>query len=128
MAGDPNLEVSAAWIVAQQLALAYATTDPGPGKQRAAEVIDTARGCPVPQVARLGRTLATWRREYLAYFDTDRASNGPTEAINLLIEKVRRVGHGYRNWHNYRLRLLLHCGTSWDTLLPKRIRRLNHAS
>lgn len=52
-------------------------TDPGLGKQRAAEVIDTARGCPVPQIARLGRTLATWRREYLAYFDTDRASNGP---------------------------------------------------
>lgn len=51
-----------------------------------------------------------------------------TTAINLLIEKVRRLGHGYRNWHNYRLRLLLHCGTAWDTFLPKRIRRLNRAS
>jgi transposase len=40
----------------------------------------------VPEVARLGRTLAVWRKEFLAYFDTSRASNGPTEAFNLLIE------------------------------------------
>ena len=77
----------------------------------------------MPEVARVGRTLAMWRREYLAYFDTNRASNGPTEAINLLIEKIRRVGHGYRNWHNYRLRLLLHCGVEWPTLVTPRIRR-----
>ena len=42
-------------------------------------------------------------------------SNGPTEAINGLIKKVKRVGHGYRNFDNYRLRLLLHCGTDWHT-------------
>ena len=40
---------------------------------------------------------------------------GPTEAINLLIKKIKRVGHGFRNFTNYRLRLLLHCGTTWDT-------------
>jgi hypothetical protein len=28
---------------------------------------------------------------------------------------VKRVGHGYRNFDNYRLRLLLHCGTDWHT-------------
>jgi hypothetical protein len=28
---------------------------------------------------------------------------------------VKRVGHGYRNFANYRLRLLLHCGTDWNT-------------
>jgi hypothetical protein len=42
-------------------------------------------------------------------------SNGPTEAINLLIKKVKRVGHGFRNFANYRLRLLLHCGVTWQT-------------
>ena len=30
--------------------------------------------------------------------------------MNLLIKKVKRVGHGFRNFTNYRLRLLLHCG------------------
>ena len=31
----------------------------------------------------------------------------PTEAVNLLIKKVKRVGHGFRNFANYQLRLLL---------------------
>jgi transposase len=34
-------------------------------------------------------------------------SNGGTEAINGLIEKTRRIAHGYRNFTNYRLRILL---------------------
>ncbi len=77
----------------------------------------------MPEVARVARTLATWRREYLAYFETSRASNGPTEAFNLLVEKIRRVAHGYRKFAHYRLRLLLHCGVNWPTLLTPRIRR-----
>ncbi len=43
----------------------------------------------------------------LAYFDTGGVSNGGTEAINLLIEKTRRLAHGFRNFTNYRLRILL---------------------
>lgn len=121
--GDPDGEVTAAWWAAQQICLAYAKPDPVDGRAHAEQLIPTLLDCPVPEVARLGRTLRSWRREYLAYFDTGRASNGPTEAINLLIEKVRRVGHGYRNWHNYRLRLLLHCGVTWTNPLTPRIRR-----
>jgi hypothetical protein len=37
------------------------------------------------------------------------------EAVNLLINKVKRVGHGFRNFANYRLRLLLYCGVTWQT-------------
>ncbi len=76
----------------------------------------------MPEVARLGRTLASWRSELLAYWRTSGASNGPTEAMNLLIEKIRRVGHGYRNFHDYRLRLLLHCGSTGRMLRQMRIR------
>jgi transposase len=49
------------------------------------------------------------------YSATGGLSNGPTEATTLLIEKVRQVGHGYRNFDNYRLRLLLYCGFDWQT-------------
>ena len=122
-AGDPTGEVAVAWWAAQQICLAYAIPDPAAGRAHAADLIPKLIDCPVPEVARLGRTLATWRREYLAYFDTGRTTNGPTEAINLLIEKIRRLGHGFRNWHNYRLRLLLHCGVEWPTLLTPPIRR-----
>jgi len=42
--------------------------------------------------------------------------------MNLLIEKQRRIGHGYRNFANYRLRLLLHCGLDWQTPPTPKIR------
>jgi transposase len=35
--------------------------------------------------------------------------------VNLLVKKVKRVGHGFRNFTNSRLRLLLHCGVTWQT-------------
>ena len=33
-------------------------------------------------------------------------------------QKVKRVGHGFRNFTNYRMRLLLHCGVTWQTHQP----------
>jgi hypothetical protein len=49
-------------------------------------------------------------------------SNGPIEAVNLLVKKVKPVGHGFRNFDNYRLRLLLHCGVRWQTHRTARLR------
>ena len=43
-------------------------------------------------------------------------NNGPTEAMNAVIKKVKRVGHGFRNLDNYRLRLLLAVGLDWRTV------------
>jgi len=74
----------------------------------------------VPELLRLARMVDSWREELLVYFDTGGVSNGPTEAMNLLIKK--RVGHGFRNFDNYRLRLLLHYGVGWQTQQPTRIR------
>jgi len=67
---------------------------PRPGRRRADTVIEQALACPVPETQHLAKTLATWRTELLAYFDTDGTFNGPTEAVNLLIETSRRTGHG----------------------------------
>jgi hypothetical protein len=36
--------------------------------------------------------------------------------------KVKRVGHGLRNFDNYRLRLLSHCGVRWPTHRTARLR------
>jgi transposase len=69
----------------------------------------------VAELSRLARTVRAWEAEILAFHSTKGCSNGPTEAINLLVKKVKRVGHGFRNLANYRLRLLLHCGVTWQT-------------
>nr|WP_281414527.1 transposase [Pseudarthrobacter albicanus] len=63
-----------------------------------------------PPPVRLGRTLHRWRNAFLAYFTTQRSSNGGTEAINGIIELHRLLTLGYRNRDNYRLRMLLAAG------------------
>ena len=76
----------------------------------------------VPELHRLARTIDSWRTDFLAYFDTGGVSNGPTEAMSLLIRKIKRVGHGFHNFENYRLWLLLHCGVDWHTQQPTPLR------
>ena len=73
-------------------------------------------------MSRLGRTIRRWEAEVLAYHRTGGASNGPTEAVNLLVKKIKRTGHGFTNFDNYRLRLLLHCGVTWHDAPAARIR------
>ncbi|MDN5746903.1 MAG: ISL3 family transposase [Nocardioidaceae bacterium] len=104
---DEHLAVYVAWTCAQQLRSAYRHPNPAEGRKIAERVVESFPTCPVPEIARLGRTLKRWRQAFLAYFDTNRANNGGTEAINDLIELHRRVARGFRNYDNYRLRMLL---------------------
>jgi len=80
------------------------------GRRIARKVVDWFHTCPIPEIARVGRTLRRWRAAFLAYFTTSRANNGGTEAVNGIIELHRRLARGYRNRDNYRLRMLLAAG------------------
>ncbi|WP_344087637.1 ISL3 family transposase, partial [Nostocoides veronense] len=100
-------EVAIAWQAIHKLRSAYTAENLAAGKKTAQAVLKSFPKCPIPEIARLGRTLRKWRREFLAYFDTGRSSNGGAEAINGLIELHRRVARGFRNRRNYRLRMLL---------------------
>jgi transposase len=124
IAGDPGWEVTLAWHAYQQLRSMYQAEKPAAGKRIAEQVIGSFPHCPIPEVARLGRTLKMWRQHVLARFETHRISNGGTEAVNLLIEKTRRLAHGFRTFEHYRLRVVLHTGgITWpDRPTPPRIR------
>ena len=86
---------------------AYKAKNPIEGRRIAQKVLTSLPTCPIPEINRLGKTLKQWREPFLAYFDTGRANNGGTEAINGLIELHRRVARGFRNREHYRLRMLL---------------------
>jgi transposase len=109
-AGDPHLEVTVAWRCYQRLRSAFAATNLAEGRKIALSIVESFPSCPIPEIARLGRTLAAWRQQFLAYFTTARASNGGTEAINGIIELHRRIARGFRNPANYRLRMILAAG------------------
>lgn len=106
-ANERHVAVEVAWHCAQQVRACYHQASHRDGRALAEQVLGSFASCPIPEVARLGRTLRTWRAEFLGYFDTGGANNGGTEAVNGLIELHRRVARGFRNRDNYRLRMLL---------------------
>jgi transposase len=122
IAGDPTGETTLAWTVAQDLMALYQLTDPEQAHTRATELITNLRSCPIPEIAKLGRTLHAWRGELLAHFNHPDVSNGPTENLNLKIKNTKRIARGYRNFTHYRLRLLLNHGRTRKDHSPTRIR------
>ena len=121
-AGDPDGEVAAVWLARELLSEVYAAPDLAAARRRLTVFFHHAAEADIPELTRLAKTIDRWRDEVLNYHRTGGASNGPTEAVNLLIEKIRRIGHGYRNFDNYRRRLLLGCGITWSTVPTRRIR------
>lgn len=112
--GDPRDEVLDAWLAKEHLRESYAVADPDQAEILLETVFEECRGSEVPELRRLGRTLRAWKEEILNHHRTG-DSNGPTEAMNLLIKKIKRAGCGFTNFSNYRLRLLAHCGLKWQT-------------
>lgn len=121
-AGDPDDQVATAYIAAQELRHVYGAIDLAQARTRLFTFYTVCADSSIPELHRLARTITAWQNQLLAYFTTGRASNGPTEAVNLLVKRIKRVGFGFRNFANYRLRLLLHCGTTWHTHRTTRIR------
>jgi len=121
--GDPNDEVLGAWLAKESVREIYLTRDRAKAETLLDKVITGCADDHVDEIRSLGKTLARWRDEILAYHDT-RASNGPTEGLNLCVKKVKRCGHGFRSLEHYRLRVLLHTGgVTWpDRPNPPRIR------
>lgn len=120
-AGDRFDVVGATWLAKEHVRDVYLTEDPLKAAALLDAVIAECQGENIPELASLAKTLGRWRAEILAHHRTG-ASNGPTEAMNLLVKKIKRAGHGFRSFKNYRLRLLLHCGVTWDTAPTARMR------
>jgi transposase len=120
--GDPTGEVAAAWQGKELLRAVYASDGTATARGALERFYRWADGVQVAELSRLARTVRAWETEILAWHVTDGCSNGPTEAVNLLVKKVKRVGHGFRNFTNYRLRLLLHCGVRWQTHRTAKLR------
>jgi transposase len=115
--GDPNAEVAIAYRVKERLRDFYRTDDPDEARALLAELKDHCiRRAMPPEVQKLGRTLGAWF-DKVANFHLARVSNGPTEALNNLIKRIKRIGFGFRNFENYRIRALLYAGKpNWRVL------------
>lgn len=115
--GDPNAEVAIAYRIKERVRDFYRAGDQTEARQLLAELMDHClkRAMP-PEIQRLGRTIGQWFEKILNYHLT-KISNGPTEALNNLIKRIKRIGFGFRNFQNYRIRALLYAGKpNWRVL------------
>jgi transposase len=115
--GDPNAEVAIAYRVKERLRDFYRAGDL-PLARHVLEELQRhclKRAMP-PEIRRLGRTIRKWF-DKLCNYHLAHVSNGPTEALNNLIKRIKRIGFGFRNFENYRVRALLYAGKpNWRVL------------
>ena len=62
----------------------------------------------VKELQTLRRTLMSWREEILNYFE-NRITNARTEGYNNVCKQLQKRAYGYRNFNNYRLKVLNVC-------------------
>ena len=108
--GDPDGEVAFAYSVKEAVAAFYATGDKEQAADLLRDIIETASKKSAPfEVQRLARTLRNWFESIVAWHEA-RVSNGPTEGMNNLLKRVKRVAFGFSNFENFRIRALLYAG------------------
>lgn len=116
-AGDPKGEVKLSWHAKEVVRAIYDHADVKLAEAWVDEIVRDFADREMPfEVRRLGRTIKRWRDQIVAWHRSH-VSNGPTEAVNNLVKRVKRVAFGMRRFRNYRIRALLYAGRpNWDLL------------
>jgi len=67
------------------------------------------RYCGFPAMETLAKTLDNWRAEIACMWRFTK-NNGITEGFHTKMEVIQRRAYGFRNFTNYRLRVIVMCG------------------
>jgi transposase len=116
-AGDRGGQVTTAWHAKEAVRELYAHRDPDVALEWVDQLSSDMRdpSCP-PEVRQLGRTMRRWRTQ-IAAWHAAQVTNGPTESMNNLIKRIKRVAFGMTNFRNWRIRVLLYAGRpDWSRL------------
>ncbi|MGH8995512.1 MAG: ISL3 family transposase, partial [Acidimicrobiales bacterium] len=115
--GDPGGEVAIAYRVKERMRDFYRTSSPDEARELLKDLqAHCLKKAMPPEIQKLGRTIRTWF-DKLCNWHLARHSNGPTEALNNLIKRIKRIAFGFRNFENYRIRALLYAGKpNWRVL------------
>lgn len=96
-----------AWVLKEDFRRWYRTATATTARlELSAWVRMVAEATMLPEFQALTGMLMGWREEILNYFQT-RLTQGPVEGKNHRAKVIQRQAYGYRNFSNYRLRLLL---------------------
>src|SRR5690606_5382641 len=120
--GDPDGEVAACFVAKELLRDVFSAVNEVHARRRMIAFYVFCADADIPELTRLAITVSRWAELIFNYHRTGRASNGRTENAHMLIEKLRRQAHGFRNLDNYRRRIIGRHGIKWHTRPVRRIR------
>ena len=110
---DRHVAFEVTWSVYQNVIDSYQAEQPAEGKKIMTRLISSLQsGVPtgLDELRSLGQTMKRRRDDILAFFDHPGTSNGPTEAVNGLLEHLRGTARGFRSIVNYVARCVLDAG------------------
>jgi len=104
---DAHPRLRTAWDALQELYRLYEAEDLDGANQALGRFADLYATGQIPEYREVVDTIVSWGKEILAYHSSRRATNGPIEGINNLLQVLRRVAHGFTNTDNFAARGLL---------------------
>ncbi len=112
-ADERHVAFEVTWSLYQDVIDAYQADQPAEGKKIMTRLIASLQSrvpSGLEELRSLGQTMKRRRDDILAFFDHPGTSNGPTEAVNGLLEHLRGTARGFRSIVNYVARCLLDAG------------------
>ena len=104
---DAHPRLRTAWDALQELYQIYEADDLEGANEALGRFADLYDSGQIPEYREIVDTIIAWGAQILAYHTSRRASNGPIEGINNLLQVLRRVAHGFTNYDNYAARGIL---------------------
>ncbi len=116
-AGDPYGDIATCWEAKEAVRELYTHADADLALEWVTQLGHDLQDADYPiEVRSLGRTLIRWKKEIAAWHEAH-VTNGPTEAVNNLIKRVKSTAFGFTSFRNYRIRSLLYAGKpNWSLL------------
>jgi transposase len=96
------------YLTKETLNKVYRCENAGHARKILTKLTDALALSKVPELKSLRKTLLKWIDEILNYFE-NKLTNARTEGFNNVAKQVQKRAYGYKNFNNYRLKLLYAC-------------------
>lgn len=106
---EAELKTARAWAIREQFRWFWEYQYAGHAKNFFKRWYGWASRCRLEPVVKVARMVKRRLDHILTWF-RHRISNGPAEGFNSRIQSIKSAARGFRNFHNYRTRILFFCG------------------
>lgn len=104
-----DLKTAKAWAIKEHLRRLWRCESESHAQQFYIPWHSWAMHCRIPAVVEVAKTIAAHLQGIFNYF-TYRITNGPSEALNNVIQSLKKMAYGFRSFTNFQTRILFKLG------------------